>query len=211
MCRMGVYSTLQFEYLTVCVKHNVEGIQTHICRYMIKHLQHPHHHFLYFQKWEHAAQAVPYLTYKTYCYILQIIFYISTWRWALAVPRPVEFHCIDASFITLFNPHSSTSTLRSYSAERAQDHLPLPCCWRVGMQGVGVKPSLALEALNTPDHSLLELLLASQIPHTHGLHPTSESLSVSFWTLLYLCYTSCLGPGSFLLSPLPQSHPGSWL
>lgn len=76
------------------------------------------------------------------------------------------------------------------------------------MQGVGVKPSLALEALNTPDHSPLELLLASQIPHTHGLHPTSESLSVSFWTLLYAILVA-LGLGPSFSPPCPnliQAH-----
>lgn len=135
-------------------------------------------------------------TYKLFCTSTMklsatsylIIFYTSTGRWALFVPRLVEFHCIDASFITFFNPHSSTSTL-PFCRKWAQDHLSLPfCCWEEAWEVV--QAFFGLRSTQHPcPHSPI---LASQMPHT-------RFSSFSLFLDSSLCSTSCLGPGSSTL------------
>lgn len=114
-----------------------------------------------------TAQAILYLTYETYRYILQVIFYQHLEMGLVCV----KVHGISLSRYNVYHtlhptPPSSLAILQKEL--KITSHFPVA---RSGGGG-GLSPSLALEALNAPDHSPLKLLLASQMRHTHGFHPT---------------------------------------
>lgn len=122
-------------------------------------------------------------------------FSTSAGRWALSVPRFLEFHCIYVYHLSHWSTDISTYTSLLAILQRV-----LITGHFLGARGGGhfPSPSFGLGSTEHPWLHPIKLLLASQMPYTHThvvfILPPSLLLGSS------LCFTSCCGPGS---SPLP--------